>query len=101
MNTYSKQVEQANAYKCNGCRHRGAIESFPQFSDKEIKTESFIQLRTEKELLEREFVCYHTKVPLTDTTLGIGVSLTRALKSGEVNNVFPTLDLLSNKAFTK
>jgi hypothetical protein len=46
-------------------------------------------------------VCYHSKVPLSETTLGIGVALTRALKTGEVNKVFPTLDLLCNKAFTK
>jgi hypothetical protein len=100
-NIYKKEVDKANGYKCNTCRHRGSIECFPPFNDKETKLESFTQLNTERDLLEKEFVCYHTKVPLSETTLGVGVSLKRAVKSGEVNNVHPTLDLLSNKAFTK
>lgn len=89
----------ANAFKCPTCRHRGAIECYPPFS--EPKPQQFLQLSSERDLLQREFVCYHTKVPLSETTLGIGVSLKRALKSGEINNVHPTLDLLCNKAFTK
>lgn len=40
-------------------------------------------------------------MPLSETSLGVGVSLKRALNTGEINSVFPTVDLLSNKAFTK
>lgn len=52
-------------------------------------------------LLEKEFACYHTKAPLAETSLGIGVSLSRLPRTGEIRNVNPTLDLLSIKAFTK
>lgn len=94
-----QEIEAANAFKCNSCRHKGSIELFPSFN--ETTTEQFISLKTEKQLLQAELLCYHTKMPLAQTTLGVGVALTRALKTSQVNNVFPTLDLLSNKAFTK
>lgn len=55
----------------------------------------------ESELLEKEFVCYHTKTPLSEASLGIGVSLSRLPRTGEIRNVNPTLDLLCLKAFVK
>jgi hypothetical protein len=94
-------VENANSFKCSGCRHRGSIEPFPQFNEREKIINDFVLLEDPHSLLEKEFVCYHTKAPLAETSLGVGVSLSRLPRTGEIRNVNPTLDLLSIKAFTK
>jgi hypothetical protein len=95
------EMQDANSFKCLGCRHRGSIELFPPFNEKEQDLAKFVILTNAKELLEKEFIFYHTKIPLVETTLGVGVSLNRTIRTGEISNVNPTLDLLSNKAFTK
>lgn len=52
-------------------------------------------------MLADEMVCFHTKSTLMDSTLGIGVSLSRLPRTGEIRSVTPSLDLLSLRAFTK
>lgn len=101
LEKYKKEVENANAFKCHSCRHRGSIEPFPVFNDREKVIGDFILLEEPLNLLEKEFVCYHTKTPLAEASLGIGVSLSRLPRTGEIRNVNPTLDLLALKAFTK
>jgi hypothetical protein len=101
IEAFRKEVENANSFKCPSCRHRGSIEPFPTFNEREKTIGEFILLEEPHSLLEKEFVCYHTKTPLSDTTLGVGVSLSRLPRTGEIRNVNPTLDLLSLKAFTK
>jgi len=98
---YKKEVENANSFKSSYSRHRGSIEPFPTFNDREKVIGDFILLEDPHSLLEKEFVCYHTKTPLSEASLGIGVSLSRLPRTGEIRNVNPTLDLLSLKAFTK
>jgi hypothetical protein len=52
-------------------------------------------------MLEEEFLCFHTRTPLAEATLGIGVSLSRLPRTGEIRSVTPSLDLLCLRAFTK
>lgn len=101
LEKYKKEVENANSYKSPFCRHRGSNEPFPAFNEREKNIGDFILLEEPLKLLEKEFVCYHTKTPLAEASLGIGVSLSRLPRTGEIRNVNPTLDLLSLKAFTK
>ena len=58
-------------------------------------------IKTAEELLSEELVCFHTKLRLKDTTLGIGVSMSRLPRTGEIRNITPTLDLVSMRAFIK
>ena len=58
-------------------------------------------LKTPEELLAEELTCFHTKLRLRDATLGIGVSISRLPRTGEIRNITPTLDLLSMRAFVK
>jgi hypothetical protein len=51
--------------------------------------------------LEEEFLCFHTRNRLAETTLGIGVSLSRLPRTGEIRSVTPSLDLLCLRAFSK
>jgi hypothetical protein len=60
-----------------------------------------VLVRDPKQLLLDELICYHTKLNLNEQTLGIGVSLSRLPRTGELRSVKPTLDLLSMRAFQK
>mmetsp|Transcript_5878 Transcript_5878/g.7104 ORF Transcript_5878/g.7104 Transcript_5878/m.7104 type:complete len:228 (-) Transcript_5878:3533-4216(-) len=100
-NKYKKAVNDANAFKCTTCRHRGPIEPFPAFNEREVEEDAFVQLRNAKDLLKDEFLCYHSRNKLPEVALGIGVSMSRLPRTGEIRSVTPTLDLLSLRAFTK
>lgn len=58
-------------------------------------------VKTPETLLHEELVCFHTKLRVRDTTLGIGVSINRLPRTGEIRMITPTLDLLSMRAFVK
>ena len=58
-------------------------------------------VKDSKQLLREELLCYHTKSDLDEGTLGIGVSLSRLPRTGEIRNVTPSIDLLGMRAFNK
>ena len=98
---YKIAVDAANEYKCPFCKHRGPLEPYPPFSKKERDENEFKLLKTPKEVLGEEFMCYHTRNRLPMTSLGIGVSLSRLPRTGEIRSVTPTLDLICIQAFMK
>lgn len=100
-NKYKKAVDLANEFKCELCRHRGPIEPYPAFNERESEESAFVLLRDPKTMLQEEFICYHSRSKLPEVSLGIGVSLSRLPRTGEIRSVTPTLDLLSLRAFTK
>ena len=100
-NKYKKAVDLANEFKCDECRHRGPIEPYPAFNEKESDENAFVVLRDPKQMLAEEFICYHSRSRLPEVALGIGVSLSRLPRTGEIRSVLPTLDLLCLRAFTK
>lgn len=100
-NKYKKAVDLANEYQCDVCRHRGPIEAYPPFPIVENIEAAFTILRDPKVVLQEEFLCYHSRAKLPEVALGIGVSMSRLPRTGEIRSVTPTLDLLSLKAFTK
>lgn len=62
---------------------------------------AFVMVKSPDELLSDELTCFHTKMKLKETSLGIGVSISRLPRTGEIRMLTPTLDLLSMRAFTK
>ena len=100
-NKYKIAIDAANEYKSPYCKHRGPIEPYPAFDKKEKDEEAFKMLKTPKEVLGEEFICYHTRNKLPMTSLGIGVSLSRLPRTGEIRSVTPTLDLICIQAFIK
>ena len=86
-NKYKKAVDEANAYKCDKCKHKGPIEPYPAFNTKETDLESFVMLKDAKTLLAEEFVCYHTRARVPEVALGVGVSLSRLPRTGEIRSV--------------
>jgi len=96
-------VRLANSFQCPSpdCNHMGPIKPYPPFNTKEKDLDKFFMVKTPRELLEEEFRCFHTKLHLKDQTLGIGVSINRLPRTGEIRMVVPTLDLLSMRAYVK
>jgi hypothetical protein len=101
--TCKEAVRQANAYRCThpDCNHQGPIKPYPPFNQKEKDIGSFLMIKTPEELLAEELACFHTKMRVKETTLGIGLSISRLPRTGEIRMLTPTLDLLSMRAFTK
>jgi hypothetical protein len=62
---------------------------------------AFCFVRDPKEMIEQELLCFHTRTPLSEATLGIGVSLARLPRTGEIRSVTPSIDLLCLRAFQK
>lgn len=58
-------------------------------------------VKSPKELLKEELVCIHTKTPLAEATLGIGLAMKKNPVNGMFRFVHPTLDLINMRAFTK
>lgn len=94
-------IKAANDFVCTECKHRGPLQPDPAFSKNEKQLEDFIMLKTEKELLNEELVCYKTKMPLREATLGVGISVKKSARTGLFSFVNPTMDLFNMKAFTK
>ena len=96
-------VRLANAFKCvhPECNHQGPIKPYPPFNNKEKDVNSFLMVKSPEELLSEELTCFHTKLRIKETTLGIGVTINRLPRTGEIRMITPTLDLLSMRAFIK
>jgi hypothetical protein len=58
-------------------------------------------IKDPKTLLEEEMLCFHSRTRLAETTLGVGVSISRLPRTGEIRNVEASLDLLCMRAFQK
>ena len=59
--TYKVAVDEANAFKCTECKHRGPIEPYPPFNEKESDEEAFKIIKDPKAVLGEEFLCFHTR----------------------------------------
>lgn len=98
-----KQVQASNQYSCpnKNCKHGGKLACWPAFNALEADMEKFKLLETEKQIFERELLCFHTKLSLKETCLGIGLSITRIPRTGAINQASPCMDFISLKAFIK
>eukprot|EP00824_Muranothrix_gubernata_P024053 TRINITY_DN67_c0_g1_i1.p1 TRINITY_DN67_c0_g1~~TRINITY_DN67_c0_g1_i1.p1 ORF type:complete len:995 (-),score=204.69 TRINITY_DN67_c0_g1_i1:1224-3914(-) len=94
-------VRKANEYSNLEVGHKGPLSPWPTFNQKETDLKSFTMIKTEKELIQEEMKCFHTKLGLNESPLGTGVSISRLPRTGEIRSVEPTLDLISLKAYMK
>ena len=58
-------------------------------------------VKSTKELLKDELVCFQTKASLKEGTLGVGISLKKSPRTGLCMYVNPTMDLMNMRSFTK
>eukprot|EP01022_Parablepharisma_sp_SALTPOND_P003502 TRINITY_DN1141_c0_g1_i1.p1 TRINITY_DN1141_c0_g1~~TRINITY_DN1141_c0_g1_i1.p1 ORF type:complete len:1379 (+),score=244.39 TRINITY_DN1141_c0_g1_i1:5896-10032(+) len=96
-------VKKANDLVLPEVGHKGPLSPWPAFTSREKENDpnSYKIKKSEKELILDELVCFHTKLPITETHLGVGVSIARLPRTAEIRSVEPTLDLLSLKAYMK
>jgi ubiquitin-protein ligase len=67
-----KAVKQANEFKCSerNCKHGGKLSCWPPFSTHEQVAEDFLTLEEENDLINKEIICYHTKLHFTKNPAG-------------------------------
>lgn len=49
--------------------------------------------------IQQELLCYHSRVPYTEGTLGLGLTLEHYPNNGDLSNIVPNLDFVSHKTF--
>lgn len=95
----------ANDYKCTtcSCKHKGKGDPWPRIKKvEEFKVdEDFKTVDSSEALYEDGLRCFHSKMGLDETHLGIGLKVTTIARNGEINQCQPILDYISLKSFYK
>ena len=96
-------VKAANELVLPEVGHKGPLSPWPPFNSREVENDlnNYKIKKTEKEIIYDEMLCFHTKLSMADTHLGVGLVITRLPRTGEIRSAEPTLDLVSLKAFIK
>ncbi|CAD8083774.1 unnamed protein product [Paramecium sonneborni] len=111
-----KAVQAANNFKCTtkNCKHGGKLSLWPQFNNKESEEQQFINKQTEQELLEQQFICFHTKLSYRkpqspqfddetkmkqESCLGILLDVSKVPRTGSIKQAVPSLDYVSIQTF--
>lgn len=93
----------ANDYKCPCCKHKGKGDPFPKIRKVEEfqLDQDFKTVKDEEQLYNEGLRCFHSKLGLEETHLGIGLKVTTIARNGEINQCNPILDYISLKSFYK
>ena len=102
MKKIADQIENCNEFKCLECKHRGSTNPYPEFLQK-VENESLFKLSPEqyKKLKFEELCCYHRKTNFRECPLGLGISVSKVSRTGEIKGVEPCFDFVSFKSYTK
>lgn len=79
-----KAVKEANSFKCRDCKHGGKLSCWPAFSTKETSKDDFKTNEKENEIIRKELICYHTKLPFTANQLGLGLRISKIPRTGNI-----------------
>lgn len=63
------------------------MSTWPTFHIKEKDTQSFLMVKSERERLEDELYCYHSRINFKDSPLGIGLTISRVPRTGMIRSV--------------
>ena len=104
--TYSKQLEikkdliALSEFKCSQCKHQGSSNPYPPFPK---VTKENIKLNKEqyKEEKKKEICCYHRKTNFEECPLGLGISISKIPRTGEIKGITPRFDFVAFKTYTK
>ena len=98
----SKNVKTNNEFNCYLCPHKGSSNPWPEFCKKVDEDNSnSLNLDKYKEEKKNEFVCYFSKTNWQENPLGLGISIAKIHRTGEIKGIVPRLDYISLKCFTK
>ena len=102
MAKITDQIEKCNEFKCSECEHKGSSNPYPPFLSK-VEDNSIYKLSEEqyKKLKFEELCCYHRKTNFRESPLGLGISVSKVSRTGEIKGVEPCFDFVSFKSYTK
>ena len=97
-NTIKQEARDSNEFQCATCPHKGAGFTWPPFEANFLKT--YDKLSEEEKLVEDTY-CFHTRLNVGSkaATLGTGVAFARQIRTTDVNKIYTTIDLVSQKAY--
>ena len=95
-----EEVEALGEFKCLTCKHSGSSNPYPPFPKFEKKDTKLTQTQY-KEEKKKEICCYHRRTSFEENPLGLGISITKIPRTGEIKGVIPRFDFISFKAYTK
>jgi len=103
LRAFKDAVREANELLIPEIGHNGPLSPWPPFISREIENDlnNYKIKKTEKELIYSELICFHTRLTIEETHLGVGLSISRFSNTGAICSANPTLDLISLKAFVK
>ncbi|CDW80044.1 ubiquitin-conjugating enzyme family protein [Stylonychia lemnae] len=95
-----KEMKNVKDFKCNGCDHdMKANKIWPPFTCiLEGGPKTFASLTEEEKLIDETF-CFHTRLNVKQTMLGTGIAFSKLARTKQINSIFTTVDLVSQKAF--
>ena len=87
-------------FKCSQCRHKGSANPYPEFPK---ITEDNAKLTQEqyREAKKKEICCYHRKTNFEECPLGLGISIKKIPRTGEIKGINPRFDFIAFKTYTK
>ena len=97
-----EQIDRCNDFKCNECEHKGSTNPYPPFISK-VEDNSLFKLTKEqyKKLKFDELCCYIRKTNFREAPLGLGISVSKVSRTGEIKGIEPCFDFVSFKSYTK
>ena len=94
----AKSVADSRTFACAGCTHTGQ-EPWPKFECALADGPVDYAKKSEEEKVLEDTYCFHTRLNVRETRLGTGVAFSRLKRTSEINNIYTTIDLVSQKAF--
>jgi len=93
-------LEAIAQFKCPLCKHNGSSNPYPPFPQ---VTEQNAKLTQEqyKEEKKKEICCYHRKITFEEGALGLGISISKIPRTGEIRGITPRFDFIAFKTYTK
>ena len=98
-NNIKQEVTGAKTYKCNSCDHNGEANIYPPFESALENGPISYASKSEEEKIVEDTFCFHTRNNVKETTLGTGVAFARQMRTTQVDRIYTTIDLVSQKAF--
>ena len=96
--TLKQKIQEMNAFECPQCLHKGSSDPFPPLP----KTKKFNLTSEEyKQVRKSEICCFYRKLNFQEAPLGIGISISKIPRTGEIRNITARYDFISMKAYTK
>eukprot|EP01080_Neovahlkampfia_damariscottae_P005218 gene5218-8830_t len=89
-------VEQSLAYNDKSVKHHPPRKPWPPLpEEKDIKSITL----SEKDIAKNELVCFYTRQSFEEDCLGVGISYSKNLRTGEIKSIQSSLDIISLRAF--